>query len=191
VYVNGNQVYSTSIGSYSVSQNYIIGSYYQGAQGNAFWGYINDFRLYTRAISPAEIKTLYTYPTVYDDPVYKTSANITYLNATTTNGTITLIFGGNYSNVSIYRNNVVIVQNQNISYYIDSNITLGVSYTYTIVPYNINNIASASQSVTISAPISIGNALYTMYAISPNSGNVIPGLVWALLQWISWNYCKL
>ena len=88
-----------------------------------------------------------TQPALYD---------VTY---SSTASSVQLLFAGLYNYVNIYQNQTTIATRvHDVSYNI-GNLTTDASYSYTVVPYNINDVSSTSFNVVI-------ETLPTLYAVS-------------------------
>ena len=61
---------------------------------------------------------------------------------------IVLLFTGNYTNVSIYRDGISIATNKTGSTYTDSGLTVNTSYTYIVTPYNSSGDTNTALTIT-------------------------------------------
>jgi hypothetical protein len=96
--------------------------------------------------------TVYTVNAITQPALY----NVTY---SSTASSVQLLFTGLYNYVNIYQNQTTIATRvHDVSYNIGS-LTTDASYSYTIVPYNINDVSSTSFNLVI-------ETLPTLYAVS-------------------------
>ena len=150
MYANGNSIYSAASQLFYTGfpTNLYIGSNWGGGYG--LYGYFDDFRLYYRAITASEIVALYNYPS--------NNITVTAYTANNTTNSINIYFYGNYSRISIMRNNKIITSDA-YSPFIDTNLQPNKKYFYLLTSYDANGIAgtTAITSGTTSAyAIAIG-----------------------------------
>jgi hypothetical protein len=126
MYANGNQVYSGNDTNMQPGRNVTMNL------GNPFGGYMDEFRMYGRALSQQEVVAIYNYP---NNSCYMGA----YTSGATTNS-LQLNFYGNYSSMTISRNNVIIATNV-LTPYIDTGLKPTTVYSYVITPYDVSGNA--------------------------------------------------
>ena len=93
-----------------------------------------------------------------------------------TDGRIVLRYSGSYTNVSISRNGITIVENISGTTYTDSGLSPNISYIYIVTPYNLIGVSGSTLSITeITLPnitsVSVSSDLITSQIVLTYAGS--------------------
>jgi PGF-pre-PGF domain-containing protein len=136
VYLNGTFVTNTTDSSIS----------YYNATG------LSEGATYTIGLKTVDSSGNINSTTVSDSAItrnYPVVSGVSGTNITKTSITLTWTASDDTATVQISRNNVVIGNMTEATSYVDTNLTSGTTYTYTLTPYNQDGLAGESVSISL------------------------------------------